>query len=89
MNITDVKIRIIPRGKRLRAIASVVFEEAFVVHDIKYLVGEAGPYIVMPSRKLNDGTTRDIAHPLNNDTREAILNKVTRAYLDKILESSS
>lgn len=86
MNITDVRIRLIPAGNRLRAIASVIFENAFVVHDIKYVVGDSGPYLVMPSRRGGDGTTRDIAHPLNNDMRSNMLQKISEAYEAKIAE---
>ncbi len=86
MKITDVRIRLIPHGTRLRAIASVIFEDAFVVHDIKYLVGESGPYIVMPSRKMNDGSAKDIAHPINNLMRSHLLEKISEAYESKLVE---
>ncbi|MBR2479698.1 MAG: septation regulator SpoVG [Clostridia bacterium] len=81
MNITDVRVKVIRKGEgKLRAVASIVFDNAFVVHDIKVIEGSNGNFIVMPSRKSPDGEYRDIAHPLRNETREEIKELILNAY---------
>ena len=80
MNITDVRIRKVGEEGKMKAIASVTFDEEFVVHDIKIIEGVNGLFIAMPSRKMNDGNYRDIAHPLISETRVRINNAVLSAY---------
>ena len=80
MNITDVRIRKVGEEGKMKAIASVTFDEEFVVHDIKIIEGVNGLFIAMPSRKMNDGNYRDIAHPLLSETRVRINNAVLNAY---------
>ena len=72
MNITDVRLRKVGEEGKLKAIASVTFDDEFVVHDIKVIEGEKGLFIAMPSKKAMDGEYRDIAHPINpvNDSRK-------------------
>ena len=66
---------------KLRAVASVILNGAFVVHDIKIIEAkDGGCFIVMPSRKAPDGTYRDIAHPLNTQVREYMRDKILEAY---------
>lgn len=72
MNITDVRIRKISAEGKMKAIVSVTFENQFVVHDIKVIEGQNGLFIAMPSRKTPDGEFKDIAHPINTETREQI-----------------
>ena len=80
MKITDVRIRKIDRDGRLKAVASVVFDDEFVVHDIKIVEGDRSLFIAMPSRKTNSGDFRDIAHPLSAPMRERIQAAVLEKY---------
>ena len=80
MDITDVRIRKVGNEGKMKAVASVTFDEEFVVHDIKIIEGVNGLFIEMPSRKMNDGNYRDIAHPLISETRVRINNAVLSAY---------
>ncbi len=79
MEITDVRVRKVAKDGKMKAVVSITFDNEFVVHDIKIIEGEKGLFIAMPSRKALDGEFRDIAHPINSETREklqkAILNK--------------
>ena len=84
MEINDIRIRLIKKDdSKLKAIASLVIDDCFVIHDIKVLEGNQGFFVAMPSRKTPDGQYKDVAHPLNTETRE-ILNK---AVLDKFNEA--
>ncbi|MCR5154493.1 MAG: septation regulator SpoVG [Lachnospiraceae bacterium] len=80
MKITDVRIRQVNKEGKMKAIVSVTFDEEFVVHDIKIIDGEKGYFIAMPSRKTIEGDYRDIAHPINSKTREAIQKVILDAY---------
>ena len=80
MTITDVRIRKIATEGKMKAIVSVTFDNEFVVHDIKVIEGQNGLFIAMPSRKTPDGEFKDIAHPINTDTREKIQNSILKAY---------
>lgn len=64
----------------MKAIVSVTFNDQFVVHDIKIIDGENGLFIAMPSRKIGEGEFRDIAHPINSDTRSMIQDAVFEDY---------
>ena len=79
MNITDVRVRKVAKEGKMKAVVSITIDDEFVVHDIKVIEGEKGLFIAMPSRKATDGEYRDIAHPINSDTRE----KVQKMILDK------
>ena len=80
MEITDVRIRKISTDGKMKAIVSVTFGNEFVVHDIKVIEGEKGLFIAMPSRKAADGEYRDIAHPINSDTRNMIQTLILEQY---------
>ena len=84
MRITDVRIRKINKEGRMKAIVSVTFDEAFVVHDIKVIEKDEGIFIAMPSRKTSDGEFRDIAHPINQAAREMIQSAVLNEYYNAI-----
>ena len=75
MQITDIRIRKIAKEGKMKAVVSVTFDNAFVVHD-----GEKGLFIAMPSRKASDGEYRDIAHPINSDTRDIIQKSILQEY---------
>ena len=80
MQITDVRVRKIASQNRMKAIASVTFDDVFVVHDIKVIESDKGLFIAMPSRKTPNGEFKDIAHPINAETREKIQKAVLEAY---------
>jgi stage V sporulation protein G len=80
MQITDIRVRKIEKEGKLKAVASITIDNEFVVHDIKVIDGEKGFFIAMPSKKTADGEYRDIAHPINSTTRDAIQNKILEAY---------
>ncbi|MCI6858405.1 MAG: septation regulator SpoVG [Eubacterium sp.] len=80
MQITDIRIRKIAKEGKMKAVVSVTFDNAFVVHDIKVIDGEKGLFIAMPSRKASDGEYRDIAHPINSGTRDMIQRSILQEY---------
>ncbi|MCM8901881.1 septation regulator SpoVG [Caldicoprobacter algeriensis] len=80
MNVTDVRVRKIKGEGRMKAVASVTFDDAFVVHDIKVIEGQSGMFIAMPSRKTPDGEYRDIAHPINSETRTQLQTLILEKY---------
>ncbi len=80
MNITDVRLRKVNEEGKLKAIASVTFDEEFVVHDIKVIDGQNGLFIAMPSRKIGNGEFRDVAHPLSSETRNRIRDAIFAEY---------
>lgn len=65
---------------KLKAVASVTFDDCFVVHDIKVIEGNEGCFIAMPSRKTADGEYKDVAHPIKTETREEIIKSVLSAF---------
>ena len=80
MQITDVRIRKVEKEGKMKAVVSITIDEEFVVHDIKVIEGDKGLFITMPSRKAADGEYRDIAHPINSDTRERIQTLILQKY---------
>jgi stage V sporulation protein G len=83
MDITEVKVFPIQEEK-LKAFVSIVFDQCFMVNDIKIIQGKDGLFISMPSRKKKNGEFKDVAHPLNNETRRMIEDKVLAEY-DRVL----
>ena len=71
MDITKVTLRPVSMNK-VCAIASIVIDDAFVIHDLRVVNGDKGLFVAMPSRKLPNGEFRDICHPINTDTRNGI-----------------
>ena len=80
MQITDVRIRKVAKEGKMKAVVSITIDNEFVVHDIKVIEGEKGLFIAMPSRKAADGEYRDIAHPINSDTRNMIKTLILEQY---------
>lgn len=80
MNITDVRVRKVTKEGKMKAVVSITIDEVFVVHDIKVIEGEKGLFIAMPSRKASDGEYRDIAHPINSETREKLQAIILEKY---------
>ena len=80
MQITDVRVRKITSAGKMKAVVSVTFDEAFVVHDIKVIEGKERLFIAMPSRKTADGEFKDIAHPINTELREKLQEVILKKY---------
>lgn len=80
MIVTDVRLRRVQTDGRMRAIASITLDDAFVVHDIRVIDGNSGLFVAMPSKRTPDGEFRDIAHPINSETRNMIQEVVLAAY---------
>lgn len=80
MNITDVRIRKINTEGRMKAIVSITLDDEFVIHDVRIVDGNNGLFVAMPSRKTPEGEFRDIAHPINSETRERLQSAVLEAY---------
>lgn len=80
MRITDVRVRKLSEEGKMRGIVSVTFDDTFVVHDIKIIEGQNGLFIAMPSRKVNDNEFRDIAHPINSESRNELQEAILSAY---------
>ena len=80
MKITDVRVRKLSEEGKMRGIVSVTFDDTFVVHDIKIIEGQNGLFIAMPSRKVNDNEFRDIAHPINSESRNQLQEAILKAY---------
>lgn len=80
MEITDVRLKKVNSENRMKAVASVTFDNEFVVHDIKVIESADGTFIAMPSKRTPRGEFRDIAHPINPETREKIQTKILEAY---------
>ncbi|MCX6547349.1 MAG: septation regulator SpoVG [Geothrix sp.] len=80
LNITDIRITKVEGDEKLRAFAALVFDDCFLVGDLRVVEGEEGFFVAMPSRRKRDGSFKDIAYPLNNPLREEIEEKVLLAY---------
>lgn len=83
MQITDVRVRKVTKEGKMKAVVSITLDNEFVVHDIKVIEGEKG----LLSRKAADGEYRDIAHPINSETRERIQSIILEKYEIAALEN--
>ncbi|MBO5469674.1 MAG: septation regulator SpoVG [Lachnospiraceae bacterium] len=86
MEITDIRLKKVTKEGKMKAIVSITLDNEFAVHDIKVIEGEKGLFIAMPSRKAADGDYRDIAHPINQATRERIQSLILAEYDKALLE---
>lgn len=86
MQVTDVRVRKLTKEGKMRAVVSVTFDNEFVVHDIKIIEGEKGLFIAMPSKKATDGEYRDIAHPINSETRDKLQQIILEKYEESMTE---
>ena len=80
MQVTDVRVRKVTSQNRMKAIASITIDDVFVIHDIKVIESDKGLFIAMPSRKGSNDEYRDIAHPINSETRERLSKIILQAY---------
>ena len=69
LNVTDIRVKRISTEGKMKAVASVTFDNSFVVHDIKIIEGQDKLFTAMPSRRTPEGVFKDIAHPINSETR--------------------
>lgn len=83
MQITDVRVRKVNSQNRMKAIASITIDNVFVIHDIKVIESDKGLFIAMPSRKTPNGEFKDIAHPINTETREMIQQIILAKYAEQ------
>ena len=83
MQITDVRLRKVNSENRMKAVASVTFDNEFVIHDIKVIESDKGLFIAMPSKKTPNGEFKDIAHSIKTETREML----QKAIIDKYNET--
>lgn len=88
MKITEVKVFPVNED-RLKAYVSITIENCFVVRDLKVIRGNDGLFVAMPSKKRKDGQFKDIAHPLNQETRAEIERVVFEAYENEIRNMGS
>ena len=86
MQVTDVRVRKIAKEGRMKAVVSITLDGEFVVHDIKVIEGDKGLFIAMPSKRTADGEYKDIAHPINSLTREAIQKVILESYEEALME---
>jgi len=86
MDITDVKVFPVHEDK-LRAYVTITLDDCFVVRDLKVINGTAGLFVAMPAKKRKDGSYKDIAHPLNAETRERMERRVLAEY-ERVMASS-
>lgn len=81
MKITSVTVRKVEKeDSRMKGIASILIDDCFAIHDIRIIEGDKGLFIAMPSRKTSTGGYRDIAHPINQETRALIEEPILKAY---------
>ena len=80
MEITDIRIRKINTDSRLKAVASITIDNCFAIHELRVIEGKEGLFVAMPSRQVSDGTFKDIAHPINAETREKIQSAIIEKY---------
>jgi stage V sporulation protein G len=84
MEVTEVRISP-AKGGKIRAFASIVVDDCFIVNDLRVIEGRENQFFVtMPARKARNGQMRDIAHPLNKETREAIEERVIEEYMNAV-----
>lgn len=94
MEVTDVRVKKVETDGRMKAIASITFNNAFVVHDIRVIDGNEGLFVAMPSKRTPDGEFRDVAHPIHSDMRLKVQEAILTAYHEmseekKVLEEIS
>lgn len=80
MQITDIKIRKVDGQNRLRAVVSITIDSAFVVHELRIIEGQKGLFVAMPNKKASNGEYKDLAHPINAETRQMIEEAIISKY---------
>ena len=80
MRITDIRVRRVHSEGKLRAYATVTFEDCFVIHNVKIIEGRNGVFIAMPSRMTKTGEYKDVAHPISSEFRNELQDRLLEAY---------
>ena len=80
MEITDIRIKRVESDNKLKAYVTITFDNCFVVHNLKIILGQFGRFVAMPSRKTRDGEFKDIAHPINSDFRKRIQDRILEEF---------
>ena len=80
LNVTDIRVKRISAEGKMKAVASVTFDNSFVVHDIKIIEGQDKLFTAMPSRRTPEGIFKDIAHPINTETRAELESLILAKY---------
>ena len=88
MQITDIRIRKINLESKMKAVVSVTFDNALVIHDIKVIEGADKLFIAMPSRKTPEGEFKDVAHPINMEMRDVLEKSILEKYQTALIEES-
>lgn len=88
MKITDVKV-FIRESKQLKAFVNIVIDDAFIIRNIKVIEGENGLFVAMPSRRVSSGEYRDVAHPINTETRNYVEKTIVDKYKEVLKEALS
>ena len=80
MEITDIRIKRVESDNKLKAYVTITFDNCFVVHNLKIIMGQFGRFVAMPSRKTRDGEFKDIAHPINSEFRRKIQARILEEF---------
>ncbi len=88
MQISDIRIRIVKKDGKLKAVASIIIDNAFAVHDIKIIENNNEYFVSMPSRRTQEGDYKDIAHPINSETRNMLSELILKEYFRKQAEEN-
>ena len=83
MKITDVRIRKVDGQSRLRAIVSITIDDAFAIHELRIIEGKEGLFVAMPSKEVGEGKFKDIAHPINVETRQMVEKAILEKYAEE------
>ena len=89
MEITDIRIKKLSAEGKMKAVVSVTFDDAFVVHDIKVIEGQEKLFTAMPSRRTPENEYKDIAHPINKEMRDYIEKSILEKYEQAMTEYAS
>jgi stage V sporulation protein G len=89
MTITNIKIRKLTDDEKMKAVASVTFDDELAVHDIKIIKGQDRLFVAMPSRKTNDGRFIDVVHPITQELRNMMNDEILKAYEEALASASS
>lgn len=89
MQITDVRVRKLTKEGKMKAVVSITLDDMFVIHDIKVIEGEKGLFVAMPSKQSGNGEYRDVAHPINAETRELVQRLILQGYEKALKQQES
>lgn len=90
MQISDIRIRLSTKEGKLKAVASIIIDDCFAVHDIKIIESSDNRiFVAMPSRKTSDGEFKDVAHPINSETRTMLSDLILKKYNQVLSESQA